>query len=366
MITWAIARAGYELQEFISRKPIVGKWIDGEKKPTLRQLEDFSHNVHVPFGYLFLSEPLKEDLPFPFFRTASKNSTTDTNLNVYDTVLILKQRQDWLHEYLANNDFVKLNYVGKYNIQSSENEIVRDIRTTLKLSAGWASEFQTWQEALDVLVHRIEDAGIIVTFNGIVENNTRRPITVDECRGFVLVDDIAPFMFVNNSDSKSAQMFTIVHELAHIWLGQSAGFDFKQLLPANDPLELLCDRIAAEFLVPKDHFEHVWQQRPDFKVCSKYFKVSEIVIARRALDLGKISRSKFISFYQDYINREVAKRDSQESGGDFYATTRKRISMAFAAHVNNALKSGQLLYLDAYRLTSLKGNTFEKFFAKHF
>lgn len=96
------------------------------------------------------------------------------------------------------------------------------------------------------MVLHIEDKGIITVFNGIVENNTSRPIPVDECRGFVW-DEMAPFMFINNADWKSAQMFTIVHELAHIWTGHSAGFDFRKLQPADDPIEILCDKVAAEF-----------------------------------------------------------------------------------------------------------------------
>lgn len=88
-------------------------------------------------------------------------------------------------------------------------------------------------------------------FNGVVENNSHRKISVYECRGFVLVDEMAPFMFINNADWKSAQMFSIVHELAHIWTGHSAGFDFRRLQPADDPIEKLCDQIAAEFLVPE-------------------------------------------------------------------------------------------------------------------
>jgi Zn-dependent peptidase ImmA (M78 family) len=106
---------------------------------------------------------------------------------------------------------------------------------------------KTWQEAQDHLIKHVEDKGIITVFNGVVENNTSRPIPVDECRGFVLVDEIAPFMFINNADYKSAQMFTIVHELAHIWTGHSAGFDFRKLQPADDPIEVLCDKVAAEF-----------------------------------------------------------------------------------------------------------------------
>jgi Zn-dependent peptidase ImmA (M78 family) len=205
-----------------------------------------------------------------------------------------------------------------------------------------------------------------MVFNGVVENNTHRPIPVEDCRGFVLVDELAPFMFINNSDGKAAQMFTIVHELAHIWTGQSAGFDFRRLQPANEPIEILCDKIAAEFLVPENSFKAVWTQRPDTKYVARYFKVSEIVVARRALDLGVINKPQFFKFYNEYSNREFSKKENQSSGGDFYATTRKRLSMTFAGHINNAVKSGQLLYRDAYKLTGLKGDTFQTFFTKHF
>ena len=241
-----------------------------------------------------------------------------------------------------------------------------DIRQTLGLDENWARNFRTWQEALDNLIKHIEDIGIIAIFNGVVENNTSRPINVEECRGFVLVDQIAPFMFINNADGKAAQMFTIVHELAHIWTGHSAGFDFRTLQPANDPIELLCNKIAAEFLVPEITFDKLWSENPSIRNASRYFKVSEIVIARRALDTGKITKREFLNFYTEYISREFAKKENQSSGGDFYATTRKRLSITFASHINNAVKSGDLLYRDAYKLTSLKGDTFQTFFTKHF
>ncbi len=365
IITWAIVRAGYELQEFITKVPTVAQWIAGTKKPTVKQLETFSKKVHLPFGYLFLTVPPKENLPIPFFRTNNPQAT-GVSVNVYDTILLMQQRQDWLSDYLKENEFRLLPFVGRFRNSQNVSEIVNNIRKTLGVAENWASGFETWQDALDNLTHKIEDTGIIMVFNGIVENNTSRPIKVDECRGFVLVDEMAPFMFINNADGKAAQMFTIVHELAHIWTGHSAGFDFRKLQPANDPVELLCDKIAAEFLVPENSFNIVWRENPTIKYAARYFKVSEIVIARRALDTGKITRKQFFAFYEEYSNREFAKKENQSSGGDFYATTRKRLSMTFAAHVNNAVKSGKLLYRDAYKLTSLKGDTFQTFFTKHF
>ncbi|HPO66621.1 MAG TPA: ImmA/IrrE family metallo-endopeptidase [Bacteroidales bacterium] len=365
MLTWAITRAGYDVPTFAQKFPKIVDWIEGQKKPTVKQLEEFSKKVYLPFGYLFLPQPPQEKLPIPFFRT-NGNQVDKVSINVYDTILLLQQRQDWLKNYLKENDFPPLPYVGKFHNSNDVKAIVVDIRQTLQLSENWASRFKTWQEALDYLVVHLEDKGIITIFNGIVENNTHRPIPVDECRGFVLVDEYAPFMFVNNSDFKSAQMFTIVHELAHIWTGHSAGFDFRTLKPANDPIEILCDKIAAEFLVPERAFDEMWNLHPnDFAHVSRYFKVSEIVVARRALDTGKISKREFFIFYNEYSKREFSKKENQGTGGDFYATTKKRISVTFASHVYQAVKSGKLLYRDAYKLTGLKGETFERFFSEH-
>lgn len=364
MLRWAVSRAGFTIEEMTDKVPQLAAWLDGTKQPTVKQLEDFSRKTHLPFGYFFLPEPPKEELPIPFFRT--NNAQGNISVNVYDTILLLQQRQDWLRDYLKENDFIELGYVGKYNTGSDVQTIVNDIRQVFNLPENWASEFRTWDEALGHLVEVIEDKGIITVFNGVVENNTSRKILVDECRGFVLVDKVAPFMFINNSDSKAAQMFTLAHELAHIWTGKSAGFDFRKLQPAADANEQLCDKVAAEFLVPEKTFRAFWAQKPDIKVAARFFKVSEIVIARRALDTGMISKQEFLTFYDGYIHREFTKKEEQPGGGDFYATARKRLSLTFASHIFNAIRSGDLLYRDAYKLTSLKGDTFQTFFAKNF
>lgn len=361
LINWAITRAGYDLEEFYLNNPSVGEWIAGAKKPTIKQLESFTHKVHVPFGYMFLNEPPREEIPIPFFRTGNSKRET-VSLNVYHTIQIIKERQSWLTNHLQESEYPDLGFVGKYNVDSDYREVVEDIRNTLNLTVNWASKLGTWEQALDYLTLQIEEIGVIVNFNGVVGNNTRRKIPVDECRGFVLVNNKSPFLFINSSDAKAAQMFTIIHELAHIWLGESAGFDNKQMLPADDPIERFCDKVAAEFLVPELFFKEKWNSTQHIKYLSKVFKVSPIVIARRALDLGLISRVSFFQFYNNYIADIQSKKDNKAtSGGNFYATAKKRISLRFASYVNSAVKENNLLYRDAYRLTSLKGNTYETF-----
>ena len=360
LIEWAIIRNGNSLDEFYAQNPTVESWINGEKFPTVKQLENFTHKVHVPFGYMFLPQPPNETIPLPFFRTG-KNSTNKVSLNVFHTIQIVQDRQNWLTEYLEELNFPELEFVGKFNVSDNYIDIVNNIRNVLKLELDWASKHNKWEEALDYLTLKIEEAGIIVTYNGIVGNNTHRVIDVNECRGFVLVNKKAPFLFINSADAKAAQMFTIIHELAHVWLGESAGFDNANLLPADAPLELLCDKVAAELLVPEIYFIKKWETSQNFKYLSKIFKVSPIVIGRRALDLKLITSPQFIQFYNEYMKEIKERKDIQSSGGDFYATTKKRISLRFAAFVNNAVKENKLLYRDAYKLTNMKGETYNKF-----
>jgi len=365
MLSWAVARAGYDVPAFAEEYPPFQKWLDGEKQPTVKQLEAFSKKMYLPFGYLFLPEPPEEKLPVPFFRS-NGTKADKVSVNVYDTILLMQQRQDWLRDYLKDNEFNPIPFVGRFRNSTDVAGIVKDIRNVLSLPENWAGRFGTWTEALNHLVEVIEDKGIIVTFNGVVENSTKRKVPVEECRGFVLVDEMAPFMFINNADFKSAQMFTLVHELAHIWTGHSAGFDFRKLQPADDPIEKLSDQVAAEFLVPAASFNEAWKRNPDTNALARHFKVSEIVITRRALDTGKWTKGKFFEFYEVYKQREFRKKENQSPGGDFFAITKKRLSITFASHINQAVKSGQLLYRDACKLTSLKGDTFEKFFSKVF
>ncbi len=359
MITWAIDRAGYVVDEFAEMHPRVLQWLEEKKQPTVKQLEAFSNKVHLPFGYLFLPEPPVEQMPIPFFRTG-RAKAAKVSLNVQETVRILKYRQDWLADYLQENEADTLEFVGKFGLHNSPEAIAADMRATLDIEPNWASRFPTWREAKAYLTQKIEDTGIVVVFNSIVENNTRRKIDVQECRGFVLVDPYAPFLFVNSADSKAAQMFTLAHELAHVWTGTSAGFDSLQMLPADDPMEQLCDKVAAEFLVPADAFMQFWSGKPGIEPAARHFKVSPIVAGRRAMDLRLIGRDEFFRFYQEYTSRDFVKKDKNAGGGDFYATQKVRLGLPFISRVYQALRSGAILHRDAYQLTGLKGDTFQQ------
>jgi len=357
IIEWAIVRAGYNIPSLEKQFPNIEDWLKKEKNPTITQLRKFAQKVHLPFGYLFLETPPEEKFPIPYYRTVSSEET-EISIELMDVVNSALNRQDWLSTYLADNSYEPLPFVGKLANPNNVKDVVENIRETLNLKEYWASKFNTWYQSLDFITRKVEELGIVILFNSVVGNNTHRPLAVEECRGFVLINKYAPFMFINSADSKSAQMFTIVHELAHIWIGESASFNLRNLQPADNPKEILCDRVAAEFLVPESLFIKRWKEESNIESISRYFKVSPIVIARRALDLKKIDKNQFFEFYNAYIKNDYVqkKKDSQKGGGDFYILQRRRLGSNFILHVTQAVGQNKLAYRDACRLTELRGD----------
>ncbi|MDR0820286.1 MAG: ImmA/IrrE family metallo-endopeptidase [Endomicrobium sp.] len=360
MIRWAIERSGKEQGFFTKSFPKLSLW-GKNVKPTLKQLQDFSKKATIPFGYLFLEEPLVETLPVPDYRTVDdKYIMSSPSPELIETICLMQRRQDWLRSYRIENGSQSLDFAASFS-KSNDVEIAKNIRKTLGLDCSWSENCRNWSVALDELNRKIEDVGIMLIFDGIVKNNTKRKLLVEEFRGFVLYDEYAPLIFVNNSDAKSAQMFTIAHELAHLWLNAGGIFNLDRMQPGKGEIEIRCSNIAAEFLAPESEFHKLWKEkRYKFDSIAQSFKVSTIVCARRALDLGLISKEKFFSYYENSTKRlkDIKKSDKKV---DFYKMQRYRIGRNLSVAIKNALADGSLLYRDAYNLTGLRGKTFDKY-----
>jgi Zn-dependent peptidase ImmA (M78 family) len=366
LLNWALERSGHTLADLERRFPKAEDWFAGEDQPTLRQLESLAKLTLTPLGYFFLEEPPEEKLPVPHFRTLGDREMWEgPSPELLQTIQTAQQRQAWMREFLTDQGQEPLPFVGSAPTDATPTYVGQSIRDTLGLPKRWAADQSTWTNALRFLRERMEEKGIWVVVNGIVGNNTHRKLDVDEFRGFVLVDDYAPLLFVNGADGKAAQMFTIAHELAHVFFGSSAAFDLREMQPASNPTEQACNKAAAEFLVPEEEIRRIWPSAKDdpepFQVIARQFKISALVGARRALDLGLIGKHDFLSFYETYQKDERRKAATREEGGDFYATQTVRLGQRFARAVVRAAKEGKILYSDAYRLTGLHGKTFSEF-----
>ena len=320
----------------------------------------------TPLGYLFLSEPPVEKLGIPDFRTKGDRVPKRPSPNLIETLHDMQRRQDWMRDYLIEEGQDELPFIGSVRLSDSVADVASDIRRVLGLDDNWSEQCSGWENALRKLRLEIDEIGVLVAASGVVGLNNRRKLDPDEFRGFVLSDRHAPLIFVNAADSKSAQMFTLAHELAHLWLGKDALFNLVDLMPVEDDVERFCNQVAAEFLVPAEKLRASWPEADGtaspFKKLAGWFKVSPIVIARRALDLRLIDKQQFIAFYrQNQMEWEKSQRTKQSSGGNFYATQNVRLGHRFSLAVVHAAREGKLLYRDAYHLTGLRGKTFDEY-----
>ncbi len=369
LIRWAVERSRLPAEELTDRFPTLDQWQRGQRRPTLKQLEDLAKRTMTPLGYFFLDEPPDETLPIPDFRTAGDTPVRRPSPNLIDTLHTMQRRQQWMRKYLIDVGQEPLDFVGSARNTRNVVSLATRIRDTLGLNVDWAEVHATWEDALRTLRSSAEQIGILVATSGIAGLNTRRPLDPQEFRGFVLCDDYAPLIFVNGADSKSAQMFTLAHELAHVWGGRGGLFNLVRLMPHPDAMERFCNQTAAEFLVPAHKLKSRWAEaraagRP-FHEIARRFKVSPVVAARRALDLRLITRAHFFAFYekdrQEWLQRKEEQKHKKRSGGNFYATQNQRLGRRFAWAVIRAAREGRLSYREAYKLTDLKGETFNRY-----
>lgn len=349
LLEWAAARAGWSADDADAKSNgAYSAWVSGDKKPTLKQLERFAQRTRAPLGYFFLPEPPEEQIPLPDFRTLGGGKLERPSPELLDTIYTMQRRQAWLRETLIEQGVEPLAFVGSATVHDPPEAIAAEMRRAIGIAEGWAKSVGTWEAAVTALRRGIEDLGVMAVVNGVVGNNTYRRLDVDEFRGFAMSDPYAPLVFVNGADAKSAQMFTLAHELAHLWLGVEALSGFEGLLPGEGPeggeVERWCNTAAAEFLVPAAQLREMWPsvKRSDqrYRRAARAFKVSPVVVARRALDLGLVGRHEFFHFYRGYM--AAATRGSSAGGGDFYNNQNTRVGELFGSHVIRAALEGRV------------------------
>lgn len=367
LLVWARQRANMEVSRLAERFPKYRQWENGDEQPTLKQLEKLARTVHVPVGCFFLPEPLDETLPLPDFRTMGSATPKQLSPELLDTIYLCQQRQEWYRDFARTEGQSPLAFIGSETLSSEASTVAAKIRNALNFSVQEREKLPNWSAALRRFIESTETLGVLVMLNGVVGSNTQRPLNPDEFRGFALSDELAPLLFVNGADTKAAQIFTLAHELAHLWLGETALSNSRLISEQEHKVETWCNCVAAEILAPLAILRQDCRKNeslPDaLNRLSRKFKVSSLVILRRMYDAGEMSRTEFHKEYNAELSRlKKLLQEKRESGGNYYASQAARVGKRFARAVVSSTLEGQTLYRDALHLLSLsKTETFDKF-----
>ena len=357
LLHWACDRSGRSWEYLYRRFPKLEQWETGESKPTFKQLEDFAQATYTPIGYFFLSEPPAEKLPISDLRTLENKRIEHPSPDLLHTLYICQRRQAWYRDYAQSVGQDKLGYIGSLTSDFPPEQAAEQIRQSLDFDLKARQDCRSWSEALRYFIAQAENLGILVMISGVVGNNNNRPLDPEEFRGFALSDDLAPLVFINGKDTKAAQIFTLGHEIAHLWIGESTLSDAGPASWPSDRIENWCNVVAAEFLVPMQELQEAISENEslaDEKVdeLAQKFKVSTLVVLRRLFDLGYITREEFQEAYPGELSR--LKRLSKSGGGNYYLTQEVRASRRFVRALVTSTLEGGTMYRDAFKLLGIK------------
>ncbi|APF66588.1 MULTISPECIES: XRE family transcriptional regulator [Vibrio] len=364
IVTWARKRAGLSEEAFAQKLGIkkvdrVVEWEAGTSKPTFVQAQKIASATNIPFGYLFLVNPPKEELPIPDLRTIGNKHRDEVSVEMRDIIKQVMYKQEWYKEYLRQIGEDELPFVGRFSTKNTVYEVAQNIRGELEVPLPQKGSWEDYQRQL---ISAAENSRILVMRSGIVGNNTRRKLEVNEFRGFAISDKLAPVIFINSSDAPAARLFTLVHELAHLWIGSSGVSDLGN---EHAEEEKFCNAVAGEFLVPEKEFQEMWNPLVSLLnnavEISSRFHVSKLVVAKRALDCGAIDSDTYWEFYQ----REMkAFKRKKSSGGDFNITAGARNSALFSSAVVAEAMSGRMLLRDAGSLLGIQPSKIKTYASK--
>ncbi len=365
IIDWVIGSIQHENPEELK---ILIKWQSGRKTPTFNQIQEMSKAINIPLGYFFLEKPPKEDLSFLEYRTVDSIQVERPSRNLLDTIHDMENIRDWMRDYQIAIDAAPLAFVGAAKDIWDAQTIAAMIRDTLRIPLDWFRESENSWDSFKRIRTCAENCGIIIMLNGIVGNNTHRKLDIESFRAFMLLDEYAPLIFINTNDSKNGKLFSLFHEIAHIWLGIDDFYNDRYGSASKvSPKETLCNAVAAELLVPQSIFIDEWNNPQDsLDINSKIpslatnFRCGTVVIARKALINRLSTQNQYDVIVQNAIENYLKAQTSESNsgGGNFYRTMATRIDKRFLNALANSVYEGKTQYTDAFRLTNTNLKTF--------
>jgi Zn-dependent peptidase ImmA (M78 family)/transcriptional regulator with XRE-family HTH domain len=347
------------------------EWEAGTSQPTIKQAQTLAKAYKRPFALFFLPEIPRDFQPLQDFRKSGSKSLTTSSIFI---IREIQQKQAWISDVYSENQEEKLDFVGRFSIEDDPQSVAKDILDTLKINPALYKTDNPIKEWIDAA----ESNGIFVSRTSFI--HSRLKLDSEELQGFAIADAHAPFVFVNSDDWNAPQLFTLVHELAHIWIAETGiSNEVEPDLKQKDkfhPVELFCNEVAANALMPKEiilNFDSAsFNNSKDVFKVAKQLGVSSFALLVRALNLNiislpiyqKLKKQADIDF-AEYLKREAEKKAKQkekdkQGGPNYFLLQLSRNSRLFTQTVLDAFRGGFIEPTLASNLLNVQVNKFSK------
>ena len=373
VLQWARESARMSLETAAAKVSIAPEklieWEDGSGQPTIKQAETLAKAYKRPFAIFFLPEVPRDFTPLQDFRQKTAKPLGTASVFI---IREIQQKQAWIRDVFENNNESVLPFVGRFSIHDNPAKVANDILDTLQINKNNYSVYGPINEWID----KAESRGIFISKTSFI--HTRLKLDSEEMQGFAIADSYAPFIFINSEDWNTSQFFTLVHELAHIWIAESGiSNEIEPELKHKGnlhPIELFCNEVAANALMPIEEIKNldsaVFNSLNEVSKMSKKLGVSSFAFLFRALKLQIISIDKYRklkiladSAYKAFLQREdekKAKQKKQERGPNPYLLRLNKNSRLFTQIVLDAFRGGFVEPTLASSLLNTQINKFSK------
>ena len=348
VLEWARRRAGLSVADLVERFPHYADWEDGEGGPTYPQLEALADKLKVPVAVFFFPHPPATPPIEETFRTLPDAVLDELPSQMRLALRKAKAFQLNIAELCggANPAEQLITRDLAFRVGPSVVDMALTVRDylgiTLNQQVGWASG----EDALKHWRGALQSVGVFVF---------KDAFHAPEYSGFCLTDPIFPIIYVNNTNAKNRQIFTLFHELAHLLFATSGIDSFRELRTNSNNsqrIEVICNAFAAEFLLPAAEFARIRRDLPATEQTAEQiaaqYHISRESVFRRFLDAGEITSVG----YEAAVRRWAGGRQEGGSGGNYYNTKlaylgRQYVGLALSAFQQNRITEGQLAqYLD--------------------
>ena len=360
VLKWARESAGYAIEQEIIKFPNFQEWEDGKSYPSYSRLEELASRYKRPIAVFFFPTPPEEKQIEKAFRSLSEHDIENLSPKVRFLFRKAKAFQLNLQE-LCDNQYAeqqsKLSWLKKHS-KDSIPEFAVKIRDELKINISQQKNLKNEDEALEYWRNLLAENGVYV-FKDAFKN--------DKVSGFCIYDDVFPVIYLNNSVSKTRQIFTIFHELGHLLLNQDYLdlYDDKYWHPEKQQesnSEWNCDLFAANFLVPdfdlKNELGASNITEDVIKNLATIYKVSKEVVLRKLLYNSKITKKFFFDKLKEWKDDFLKYGKKDSGGGSYYNTQFAYLGKPYSELVFKKYYQGKITKVEASEYLNIKSKSF--------